>query len=185
MFYETPPFHKTTIFAHRIIHKTPFFMKSSIRIERWRPEYTQDYIRLNKAWIERYFRLEPSDLNMFDHPKEKIIDHGGELFFALDGTQVVGCCALVHHEEDDSYELAKMAVDPAAQSGGIGTLLATTMIEEARRRGVPRIHLEGNTKLEASIALYRKVGFREVPMEHVAYDRCDICMELDLSTTAE
>ena len=41
-----------------------------------------------------------------------------------------------------------------------------------------RIFLEGNTRLQASIALYRKLGFKEIPLEGNAYERCDILMEL-------
>ena len=44
--------------------------------------------------------------------------------------------------------------------------------------------LEGNTRLEASIALYRKLGFKEIPLEGNAYERCDILMALDLRSLA-
>jgi len=39
---------------------------------------------------------------------------------------------------------------------------------------------EGNTRLEASIALYRKLGLKEIPLKNNAYERCDILMELFL-----
>ena len=33
-------------------------------------------------------------------------------------------------------------------------------------------------RLEPSIALYRKLGFKEIPLKNNAYERCDILMEL-------
>ena len=61
-------------------------------------------------------------------------------------------------------------------------------IEKARSRGFARIILEGNTKMEASIALYRKLGFLEIPLELDArnvtvHKRCNIMMELILNPT--
>ena len=46
--------------------------------------------------------------------------------------------------------------------------------------GAKRLYLEGNTRLAASIHLYRDLGFKEVPLEGSTYDRCDIIMELKL-----
>ena len=40
-------------------------------------------------------------------------------FFALDGDEVIGTCAMVPHCPDE-FELAKLAVTPAAQGRGIG-----------------------------------------------------------------
>ena len=73
-----------------------------------------------------------------------------------------------------------MAVSPEAQGRGVGRKLGEALIEYARRHGVKRLFLEGNTRLEASIALYRKLGFREIPLEGKTYERCDILMELIL-----
>ena len=54
------------------------------------------------------------------------------------------------------------------------------MLDYARHHHVKRIFLEGNTHLEASISLYRKLGFKEIPLSGNAYERCDILMELVL-----
>ena len=54
------------------------------------------------------------------------------------------------------------------------------VLSRARKIGAKRLYLEGNTKLEASIHLYRKLGFHEISLEGSTYDRCDIIMELKL-----
>ena len=73
-----------------------------------------------------------------------------------------------------------MAVSPKAQGRGIGRMLGESLVDYARKHGVRRIYLEGNTRLEASIALYRKLGFHEIPLQGNAYERCDILMLFDL-----
>ena len=152
-----------------------------IRVTTYEPRYKQDFIRLNKQWIETWFRLEQSDLDTFAHIDDRIIGGGGQIFLAIDDNgQVVGCCALKPHPESDCFELAKMAVSPEAQGKGIGRKLGETLLDYARSHGVKRIFLEGNTRLEASIALYRKLGFKQIPLKGNAYERCDILMELKL-----
>lgn len=152
-----------------------------VDIVTYQPRYLPDFVRLNKQWIETYFRLESSDLHTFANADEYIIGRGGQIFFALDSNgRVIGCCALIPHPESNRHELAKMAVAPEARGKGVGQRLGEALLSYARRMGVKTIFLEGNTKLEASIALYRKLGFREVPLANNAYERCDIIMELTL-----
>lgn len=154
----------------------------NVNIVTYQPRYLPDFVRLNKQWIETYFRLEPSDLHTFANADEYIIRRGGQIFFALDiNGRVIGCCALIPHPESDRHELAKMAVAPEARGKGVGQMLGETLLSYAHRLGVKTIFLEGNTKLEASISLYRKLGFREVPLANNAYERCNIIMELSIN----
>ena len=148
-----------------------------VRIETYKPQYKDDFIRLNKEWIESFFKIEASDTDTFSHVDE-IVNQGGQIFLAIsDDGEVVGCCALKHHEAEQTYELAKMAVDPQHQGKHIGHRLGTAAMSYAKEHHVRRIFLEGNTRLKASIALYRSLGFKEIPLERNAYERCDILME--------
>lgn len=163
-------------------------MTGNIRIETYKPCYKDDFVRLNREWIERYFSIEQSDLRTFEHIDSYILDKGGQIFLAIltSGSQqshkaeVIGCCALIPHPDRDSYELAKMAVSPRHQGHGAGLLLGQALIGYARKHGVKRLFLEGNTKLKASIALYRKLGFEEETIDRPTYDRCNILMAMDL-----
>ncbi|WP_300724847.1 GNAT family N-acetyltransferase [uncultured Bacteroides sp.] len=156
-------------------------MANSIQIVQWDKKYRNDFIRLNREWIERYFRLEPCDLKILGNPEKEIIGKGGELFFALDNGQVIGCCALIHHPESGKYELAKMAVTPQSQGKGAGFKLGSALIRYAEEQRIPKLFLEANTLLEASVKLYYKLGFKAVEADHPAYDRCNLYMELKLS----
>ncbi len=84
---------------------------------------------------------------------------------------------------DDSpynYELAKLAVNSSIQRKGIGRRLCDAVINKARELGADTVFLESNTRLKPAIALYRKLGFRELPEYHPAYARGDIQMELSI-----
>ena len=149
---------------------------TKVHIETYKSEYKNDFIRLNRAWIESYFKIESSDIETFSHVDE-IVEQGGQIFLAItDNGEVVGCCALKHHKEKQSYELAKMAVSPHHQGKHIGHQLGEAAIEYAKKQGIDSIYLEGNTRLKASIALYRSLGFVEIPWQGNAYERCDILM---------
>ncbi len=150
-----------------------------VHIETYKPEYKEDFIRLNREWIETFFRIEPSDIETFLHVDE-IVSVGGQIFLAItDCGDVVGCCALKYHQENHAYELAKMAVSPQYQGQHIGHLLGKAVLEYASQHSIQRIFLEGNTRLKASITLYRSLGFVEIPLKGNAYERCDILMEWD------
>ena len=113
-------------------------------------------------------------------PEGVIIQKGGQIFFVEEEGKVLGCCALVRHPENETYELAKMTVTPTAQGKGLGYLLGKALLAYAAEQGVRKIYLEANTRMAASIHLYHKLGFKDVEMTHPVYERCDLCMEISL-----
>jgi len=147
--------------------------------------FDREFRQLNEAWISTYFSLEESDKVVLSNPQRYILDKGGNVFLAMHAGRIVGCCALLVHDIT-TCELAKMVVTPAAQGKGVGTLLGRALLEKARQRGFNRVILEGNTKMAASISLYRKLGFQEVPFNqieqsHQLHARCNIFMQLNLT----
>jgi putative acetyltransferase len=157
-------------------------MDSGLTIREFQPGDEGAFRDLNVEWIERYFTLEPKDREMLEHPREKILDRGGRIFFAVRDGASIGCCALIAMGPGE-FEVAKMAVAPSHRGGGIGRVLLEQVIAEARASGVTRLFLETNRKLAPAIRLYESVGFRHIPADQVApspYARCDISMELYL-----
>ena len=53
-----------------------------VEIVLYKPTYKNDFIRLNREWIETYFKIEASDIETFSHVDE-IIEQGGQIFIAL------------------------------------------------------------------------------------------------------
>ena len=151
---------------------------SQVQVLAYEPQYQADFKQLNVEWIECYFRVEEADLKALDHPEEYILQRGGYIFLARYQDRIVGTCALLLLE-DGSFELAKMAVSPAAQGLGIGLRLGEAAIAQARHLGVRRLYLESNTKLTPALQLYHKLGFRKtVAGQPSPYERCNIQMEL-------
>ncbi len=147
--------------------------------ENHRPDLPE-FIRLNEAWIAKYFQIEDTDRKLAANPG-RIIDAGGYVFSLLQDDRVVAVCALFH-EGEGVYELARMAVAEAYQGRGLGDLLIRRCIEKLSEIGAKRVYLVSNTKLEPAIKLYRKYGFNAVHEgTHPVYQRANIVMERLLS----
>ena len=154
---------------------------AEVRLLDYAPQYQPDFKRLNVEWIEQYFRLEPADLKALDQPEEYILQRGGHIQLAEYRGAIVGACALLKMDEQ-TYELAKMAVSPVAQGLGIGSRLGEAIVAKARAVGAQRLYLESNTQLGPALNLYYKLGFRKtVAGTPSPYERCNIQMELSLN----
>ncbi len=144
----------------------------------YRKEHQPWFEKLNRDWIEKYFWMEPIDFEVLQHPEEHILKHGGTIFMGLYNKEIAGTAA-VKFVEAGVYEFTKMAVDEKFQGKKIGKAIAETAIDWCRESGARRIILYSNTKLETAIAMYRKLGFKEIPLDG-PYERSDIKMELRL-----
>lgn len=150
----------------------------------FRKEFRSAFDDLNREWIEKYFTLEPADREILGDPEGKIIDAGGQVFFVIESSEILGTCAVLRHSIDD-YEIAKMAVAPKARGRGLGHLLMEASIAFAREREARRVIIVSNTVLEPAIRLYRKHGFVQVPLTRDArYERANIRLEMELQPTA-
>ncbi|MCC3156146.1 GNAT family N-acetyltransferase [Hymenobacter sp. 15J16-1T3B] len=152
---------------------------ASVDILPYEPAHQAAFRALNEEWITRYFALEDLDRRMLDDPEGYILRPGGYIFMARHAGAIVGTCALIK-EHDGVYELAKMAVTPAAQGLGIGWRLGQAAIAQARTIGAHEIELLSNRKLAPALSLYRKLGFVEAPLPASEYQRADIRMVLAL-----
>ena len=151
---------------------------TAIEIIDYRPEHQPWFEKLNRAWIEKYFWMEPIDIAVLQHPEEHILKTGGTIFMGTYNKEIAGTAA-VKFVEPGVYEFTKMAVDERFQGKKIGKAIAEAAIEWAKIKGAHRIILYSNRKLETAITMYRKLGFKEIPVDAV-YKRSDIKMELKL-----
>jgi GNAT superfamily N-acetyltransferase len=150
----------------------------SIRIEAYKSFHQPWFERLNRAWIEEHFWMEPIDFQVLQHPEEHIIDHGGAILMAYAGDDVAGTVAL-KFVSAGVYEFTKMAVDEKYRGQKIGQALAEAAINKAKVMGAHKIILYSSTKLQPALALYRKIGFQDVPVDG-PYKRSDVKMALSL-----
>jgi ribosomal protein S18 acetylase RimI-like enzyme len=146
----------------------------------YRAEFREAFERLNLDWLERNGLLEPADLEYLRDPEGRILASGGELFVALEAAAVVGTCAALRLSPR-LFELAKLAVAPAAQGRGLGRQLCERVIEFARSAGASVIVLTSHTSLAPAIRLYESLGFQHRPMPaDVRYQTANVYMELAL-----
>ena len=151
-----------------------------VRIITFDPAYARDFADLNYEWIAANYGIEQQDHDQLDHPVESVLESGGEIFFALVDGQVAGTVAMIRIDED-SFELAKMAVSPRFRGRKLGDLLMNACVQFARLNCAASIILESNTKQVAAVSLYRKHGFVEVPLDpNSHFVRANIRMELSL-----
>jgi GNAT superfamily N-acetyltransferase len=166
-------------FYRRVYKKRKERETKLVEIIDYDPQYKMVFRDLNHDWIKKYFQLEETDNISLDNPETKIIQPGGYICFARYHDEIVGTCALIKMD-DDTYELAKMAVSENAQGRNIGWLISQHIIQKAKELGAKKLYLESNTKLAPAINLYYKLGFKRIVGPPSPYERANIQMELEL-----
>src|SRR5471032_1664439 len=95
---------------------------SQVVFRSFRPGDEEAFLRLNEAWIEKYFRLEEKDRETLGDPDRHFLGRGGYIVMAERAGRPVGCCALIALE-DGRFEVAKMTVAENERGRGVGRLL--------------------------------------------------------------
>lgn len=128
---------------------------------------------LNAELSARY--TEPGETHFLLLPEQVASGHGTFLVAKLDG-EPVGCGALRRIAEETG-EIKRMYVRPAARGNGVGRTILTALEDEARQLGMTRLVLEtGVYQLEA-MALYERMGFARIePFGEYLGSRISVCM---------
>lgn len=171
-------FEKTRMFDRVQTHRKARLM-SQIEIIDFDHRYSDDFLKLNVEWIEKYFALEEEDKRTLENPQKYILDPGGAIKLAKYKDEIVGTCALMKLD-NDVYELVKMAVTEKCQGLQIGKKLGLSVLDEAKSLGAKKVILESNKKLTPAINLYKSMGFKSGQHfgDESVYERCDIEMEI-------
>ncbi len=151
-------------------------MPAELRVVDWHERYGNAFGRLNREWLDRYFRVEAVDEPVLDDPSSNVLAHGGVILYAVVDDEAIGTVAL-KHQGDKVFELTKMAVTEPFQGQGIGRDLLCAAIDRFHEIGGQRLYLESNSRLGPALALYESAGFRhESPPEASDYARADVYM---------
>ena len=150
-----------------------------IEIVEFNKKYSEQFFLLNKAWIEESWRLEDSDKKDLLNP-DKIVENGGQVFFALDNKSVIGTVAMIK-SSFDRFELAKMTVQEDFRGKGIANMLMDECLEFAKQNNANEIFLISNDSLIIARKLYDKYGFKEVELDSQKYDRGNVKMNLKIT----
>lgn len=151
---------------------------NQIEIISFEEKYATHFHDLNIEWLEKYFYAEEHDKEVLKNPRTYIINNGGFIFMAKYNGKITGTVALINEQE--GFELSKMAVSPDFQGLKIGQQLMQYCIDFAQNKGWKELIIYSNTTLENAIYIYRKFGFKEVLIKDSPYSRGNIKMVLKL-----
>ena len=149
-----------------------------IEVVGFNKKYSEQFFILNKAWIEESWHLEDSDKKDLLNP-DKIVENGGQVFFALENKIAIGTVAMIK-SSDDRFELAKMTVQDDFRGKGIANMLMDKCLKFAKENKAKEIFLISNDSLKIARNLYNKYGFKEVDLDSKKYDRGNVKMRLTL-----
>lgn len=138
-----------------------------------------DFEKLNRAWIEEYFKMEHEDLLILQDPETNVLQKNGEIFFAVSDQEVIGTAAMISFS-DGVYELSKMSVKKNFQGKGIGRLLLNRCIHFAKEQNANEIFLLTNDILKPALNLYLSCGFVKDRYDDHRYERGNTKMTLML-----
>jgi putative acetyltransferase len=120
-----------------------------------------------KALIGEYLRWIGEDLS-FQNVEEELAsfpgpyaEPEGSFFVAREGVKIVGCVGM-KKLGPGLCEMKRLFVRDDHRGMGLGSALVVTILEEAKRKGYERMRLDSLRKMESAVALYRRLGFREI-----------------------
>lgn len=147
-----------------------------MEIVTYAPQYRERFVALNTAWIEENFGgLEQGDWDTFQGIEEELAQ-GAMIYFAVEDGVVLATC-MVRPEEENTWELCKLAADGRSKRRGAGGKVFRACMDYAIAHHAEKIRIISNSKLTPALHIYEKNGFHEVPIENCEYARGDIAFE--------
>ena len=108
----------------------------------------------------------------------------GRLLLALEDRETAGCVAL-RPLEPTVCEMKRLYVRPAYRAQGIGRILVSHLIEEARQAGYEHLRLDTLPSMTDAQALYRRLGFQEIAPYYKNPIEGAVFLELQLDRPAQ
>ncbi len=154
MSFEIRPFapeHEAGILALSLRAWTPVF-------EKMEPE-VPDYV-FRSFYPDGWRARQTADIRSF------LGEEGDNVWVAVDGDMVVGWVGVRLHPQDRMGELYILAVDPARQRAGVGSVLIDHARAVIREAGMDIIMVEtgGDSGHAPSRAAYEHAGFQRWPV---------------------
>ena len=148
-----------------------------MKVIKYQNKYKCDFIRLNLSWIERYFIAERADYDILNNIEE-LIDKGSMIYLAIEYDKVLAVC-MAMPLENGVWEILKLAAANQYTGTGAGSAVFKACMDYAIRQGAEKISIISNTILKPALHIYKKFGFKEVPLDkkYWGFDRADIQFE--------
>lgn len=142
-------------------------------------EQTRDLFHEYVTWLGVNLCFQNYDKEVAELPGE-YVPPTGRLYLATENGQVAGCIAL-RNLGHGICEIKRLYVRPQFRGQRLGRTLVDRIIDEARLMGYSRMRLDTLPgKMDAAIAMYRSLGFKDIERYYDnPYDTA-VFMELDL-----
>lgn len=149
-----------------------------MKVVPYSPQYKEDFVEMNHAWISEMFVIEQEDIRELNNI-DSYIQLGGEIFFALDDEGEVMASCMIAPRDDGDWEIMKFAAKGMYTGSGAGSACLKACIDYAKSKGIDRIIIVTNKKCVHAIHLYNKFGFTEMPVdkEKFPFERANIAFE--------
>lgn len=126
----------------------------------------------------------PSDPEVSEMSNNYRDDLGSRYFVAqIQGELIGGAGIAPFGDRIDICEFKKLFILPEGRGLGIGRTLTESCLKFAKATGYRKCYLDTLSTMTAAIALYRKIGFKELdqPLDGTIHGGCDVWMLLDLN----
>ncbi|HVC86438.1 MAG TPA: GNAT family N-acetyltransferase [Gaiellaceae bacterium] len=128
-------------------------------------EAVRELLREYAAGLPFALDFQDFDRELAELPGAYAPPRGALLLARVDG-EPAGCVAL-RPLDGETCELKRLFVRATARGSGLGRLLVSAIMAEARTLGYTRMRLDTTPGMEAAQALYAELGFREIePYRH-------------------
>ncbi len=155
----------------------------SVRIVDYKPSLKKHFYNLAAPWLLGVVngKLEEEDNYTLNNPDEAYIKQGGFLFFAKYKDDIVGCVVL-KRLDDNTFEFAKLFVNPNYRGLGIATKLIEHCITRCKENETTELWLQTTMSMKPAHKLYDKLGFidNKAPKQMLVLKRTEKIMSLVL-----
>lgn len=138
------------------------------------PKYRDSFIEMNTEWITKMFVMEDIDRRILEGVDE-MVAKGARVYFAIDEAGEPLACCMIQPLEVGEWEIAKFCARGMSSGTGAGSACLKACMDFAQEERIPRIVIVTNHRCEAAIHIYRKFGFRDMPVdkEKFPWERAD------------
>ncbi len=138
-------------------------------------EHLRSLFEEYRAQLPLGFNARSSDAEIAELPGTYAAPRGKLLLATVVG-QPVGCVGLRPFPQPGACEMKHLFIRPAFRGSSIGKQLVHRLLKEARLLGYSALRLDSHPPtMPAAVAMYRKLGFREVsaaplqPLDELIY----------------